>query len=90
MVLNKQFVIVFLICFFFFFANIVLEKKASILLGKEAALFIPSGIMGNLISSNFIIFSVKNILSDSEWDEKCIRMVSTRRSAPTTTILRGY
>jgi threonine aldolase len=36
-----------------------LERKASILLGKEAALFVPSGIMGNLISSNLIIFTVE-------------------------------
>lgn len=40
----------------YFVCILVLEEKASTLLGKEAALFVPSGVMGNLIASNYIVF----------------------------------
>jgi len=40
----------------FFFDNIVLENKSSTLFGKEAALFLPSGVMGNLVASNLYLY----------------------------------
>jgi len=39
-----------------FFDNIVLENKSSTLFGKEAALFLPSGVMGNLVASNLYLY----------------------------------
>lgn len=41
-----------------FFDNIVLENKSSTLFGKEAALFLPSGIMGNLVASNLYLYFI--------------------------------
>lgn len=40
------------------YIHIDLENKASTLFGKEAAMFIPSGVMGNLIASNYIVFTL--------------------------------
>lgn len=46
----------------YFVCILVLEEKASTLLGKEAALFVPSGVMGNLIASNYIVFIYELII----------------------------
>jgi len=35
-----------------------LENKSSTLFGKEAALFVPSGIMGNLVASNLFLSAI--------------------------------
>lgn len=46
--------------FFFvlFTEPLVLEEKTSKLFDKQAALFLPSGVMGNLIASNYAHITV--------------------------------